>query len=193
MKFHSKKGFTLIELMTAVAVLGILMMIAAPSFSDFILKQQVSSKKDVVVNAFRLAKSQALSLSSNVAVQWVPVTASSEVVLDGNADGTTDVTIEPGQIVIFDTNPAVANEDVHIKTFILTRADEQISVSSGNVGPIVFNALGGVATVLSGDLEIIVCKKASDVSDNYRTTLIRASGQLNVEYEVGTCTATTVT
>jgi len=194
MKFlckSAKNGFTLIELMVTVAMIGIVMMIAAPSFGDFILRQQVSSKKDVVVNAFRLAKSQALSLASNVSVQWVPLAAAA-VNIDGNGDGTNDFVIQPGEIAVFDTNPTADNEDVHIKTFVLTRADEQVNVSTGNAGPIVFNALGGLATTLSGDLEVVICKSAADVNDNYRATLNRISGQLNIEYEVGTCAATVV-
>lgn len=53
-------GFTLIELMMTVAVAGILLALAGPSFREALLRQQVSNAAGELVAAVQLARSEAI-------------------------------------------------------------------------------------------------------------------------------------
>ena len=53
------KGFTLIELMMGVAILGITMAFAAPSFTNLISNSRISGDANDFINALQLAKAEA--------------------------------------------------------------------------------------------------------------------------------------
>ena len=74
----TQSGFTLIELMVTVLVLGALAALAAPSFSSSIDRARLKSQVAGVVDVFEFAKSEALKRSS-VTVNVVGSTA-------GNSD-----------------------------------------------------------------------------------------------------------
>jgi len=56
-------GFTLIEAMITIAVLGILLSIAVPSFSKMIERNRLSSGTNEFIGALRLARSEAVTRS----------------------------------------------------------------------------------------------------------------------------------
>lgn len=60
------RGFTLIELMTVVAVAAILATIAAPSFKNFVVGQRVKSAANEFTMAATLARSEAIKRNSRV-------------------------------------------------------------------------------------------------------------------------------
>ncbi len=55
-------GFTLVELMVTIAVLAIIAMMAAPSFSNLIAKQRLESTTKELLNILTTARSQAILL-----------------------------------------------------------------------------------------------------------------------------------
>jgi type IV fimbrial biogenesis protein FimT len=59
MKLIGQKGFTLLELMTAITILAILLAIAVPSFSDIVRNSRISSQTNAIVSALNLARSEA--------------------------------------------------------------------------------------------------------------------------------------
>jgi type IV fimbrial biogenesis protein FimT len=61
----SSRGMTLIELMTAITVLGILVAVAAPSFRSFTANNKVVATTNDLVTALNLARSEALRRGGN--------------------------------------------------------------------------------------------------------------------------------
>jgi type IV pilus assembly protein PilE len=69
---RSKAGFTLIELMIAIAVLAILVSIAFPAYQDYVRRAQRSTAKTVLLQAgqwverYRIANNSYLNASANM-------------------------------------------------------------------------------------------------------------------------------
>ena len=61
-------GFTLIELMITITILGILTSIALPAFSGFIAEQRIKTASFDVVSTLMLARSEAIKRNTNVTV-----------------------------------------------------------------------------------------------------------------------------
>lgn len=62
------RGFTLIELMVTIAVLAIIAMLAAPSFSDMISRQNLNSSADNLTATFSQARAKAVLERRNITV-----------------------------------------------------------------------------------------------------------------------------
>lgn len=62
------RGFTLVELLVAIAVLGILSSVALPGFRDMILNSARTSSLNTLVSALQLARSEALQQRREVTV-----------------------------------------------------------------------------------------------------------------------------
>lgn len=61
-----RQGFTLLELMVTIAVLGVLIGLAAPSYYRFLERQKVRSALNEWKSSFYYAQSEALRLKDNV-------------------------------------------------------------------------------------------------------------------------------
>ncbi len=63
-----QNGFTLVELMIALAIAGILIVVAVPSFSTTIKNNQLVTQSNLLVSAFNLARSEAIKRAQTVNV-----------------------------------------------------------------------------------------------------------------------------
>lgn len=66
---HSSQGFTLIELIVAIAVASILLVLAAPSVQELLKNNQVASQNNELIALVNLAKSQAVRLNDDVILE----------------------------------------------------------------------------------------------------------------------------
>ena|SRR5438045_6796313 len=71
-------GFTIIELMTALVILGILVMVAIPSFNDLVVGTRIKGAASDIYGALSFARSEAIKRNANVTIgpltaggQWV--------------------------------------------------------------------------------------------------------------------------
>lgn len=63
---RQNRGFTLVELLVAVALLGILASLAVPSFADFMRQQRVKSMRDEMMASIALGRVDAITRGHNV-------------------------------------------------------------------------------------------------------------------------------
>lgn len=75
------RGFTLIELMMAIALLGIIATLAAPSMANFVIRQRVSSQANELMLSLAFARSEAIK--RNAQIRLLPVTNSADGWKDG--------------------------------------------------------------------------------------------------------------
>ena len=62
------RGFTIIEMMMTVVILGILAMLAIPSFNDLILSTRIKGGASDIYSALILARSEAIKRGTNVTI-----------------------------------------------------------------------------------------------------------------------------
>lgn len=104
----NKRGFTLVEMLVTIAVLGILAAVAFPNMQDYFDKQRLIGQSKAIADLVRFAKSEAIksSGSGDVASKSVSLTVSSTApwyvgLSNGSAacSGATCVTNESGSPV----------------------------------------------------------------------------------------------
>lgn len=115
MHFSSQKGLTLLELMFVVTIVGILGMVAIPSFSQQIKQNRLVSNANQLQSVFKFARSEAAKRNKSILLRensgdW-------EVVLDGtiiqNFSSTSDTIKTPtlGDLTILNTGEITFSSD----------------------------------------------------------------------------------
>lgn len=66
---RNSRGFTLLELMAAIAVLAILVAIAAPNFQRLIADQQIRTAAETLQRTLLLARSEAIKRNGDVSIE----------------------------------------------------------------------------------------------------------------------------
>jgi len=71
----TRSGFTAVELLTVLAIVGILAALATPSMQYLIERWRVRNGQEALISALHLARSEAIKRGGNVVLQKIPLTA----------------------------------------------------------------------------------------------------------------------
>ncbi len=165
---HGARGFTLIELMAAILVGGILFALAIPSYREMIRNNRVSGATNDLVAAFAIARSEALRQATPMSV-----CASDDGTSCKSGGGPTSWS--PGWIVFRDpTTPGVVDStDDIVQKWSSTSPD---TVATGSLPYVRYAMSGMLATAAAQNIMVY---GAACTGANARRVDISAVGSLS--------------
>jgi len=175
-----QRGFTLIEMMTAIGVLGVLTAVAVPSFTNMINRNRLASESNDLLAAIRYARTEAIR--SNARVTFCG-TASATAESDDDCDDG----VQPYWVVL---GSAGGGAQQQLRVFAVK---EPLQIST-NLTQITFSADGlardpATQALVAG--EITVCLATSNPAQNKRVLNIASGSRVVItkpeEDGEGTC------
>jgi len=144
-----EQGFTLIELFVAIAVMGVLVSLALPSFQQLMNNSRIVSETNGLVGDLALARSEALRLG-----KVVTVCASS----DGAACSGTGVWTK-GRLVFVDAGTVgfVDTGETIVRNSVMPEGVTATSAGFTTTGYLAYNSTGTVTSTTPGT--ITICRR----------------------------------
>lgn len=96
MIISEKKGFTLIEIMIVIVIIGILSTIAVPSYQHFMARQRLNGAARMVMSDLMSARMQAVSKNNEFRILFVNNSPTYRILDDTNNNGV----INAGEVVV---------------------------------------------------------------------------------------------
>jgi type IV fimbrial biogenesis protein FimT len=179
-------GFTMIELVTVIAIVGILMAIGVPSFRYVTTANRISAEVNGLLGDMQFARAEAIKEG------WPVVVCASANSTSANPTCSNTNTWQSGWIICSDKNNSGtcdAGDPVFRiqKSFAATSSTDTF-VASPNTSTLIFNR-EGFATGLAGTVTVKLHSAPAVVNAYTRCLQITAVGTLNVELvNQGNCT-----
>ena len=139
-----QRGITIIEVLVAIAIVGLLMALAAPSATNWIQNNQLRSAADSILNGIQIARIEALKRNTRVSFQLTdPASTAWQVCLYDVAadDCTADPVIQSKSASEGTPNARVGAESV------FTDTDNVLAPGDGMPASVTFDSFGRVAPV----------------------------------------------
>ena len=99
-----QQGFTLVELVVTLAIMGVLSVFVAPSFNDWIKTQRVDSEIETFRMMLNYSRQQSITLNSGVTLDTQQVSRNwsgdIEIYTDADKDGNTNFSSSAGDVVL---------------------------------------------------------------------------------------------
>ncbi|RDE51114.1 MAG: prepilin-type N-terminal cleavage/methylation domain-containing protein [Candidatus Accumulibacter meliphilus] len=172
------RGFSLIELIVAMAILGILMSLGIPAFSDWMRNARVRTMAESVLNGLQLARAEAVRRNTTVGFYLVDTTTSACALSTAGPSWIVSVDSPVGQC-------DVAASDTVAPRIIQSRAGNESGGAATTVAAgqssVVFNGLGRPTPLPGGNIAI-------NFTDAAGAACVAASGPvrcLRAEISVG--------
>lgn len=143
---QQNRGFTIVELMIAIALMGIIAVIAIPSMTNFAIRQRVSSQANEMMLSLAFARAEAIK--RNTEIRLLPVTDSAAGWQDGWCVG-----------------PISMTTCTHANRLKVFEAKSDVSVSSDDFAgtPLTFKRDG--TSTLAGSFSVTSSKLAETSND----------------------------
>ena len=164
LRAKTQRGFSLVELMAAIAVLGVLSAIAIPSFNEMIMTTKLRSYANNLVASAHLARSEAIK--NNAVVR-----------LCASNNGTSCTgNWQNGWIVIKADNTVIERQQATSDGYLITEASGTNTLNFQSTG------IGSTQAALT------ICRATPDAGDQERVVRISATGKPSItKTTVGAC------
>ncbi len=136
---HNLRGFTLVELVVGIAILGILFALAAPNFRTWIQNRQLSTAAESISTGLQLARAEAVRRNTNVSFTLAGPTS---------GDWTVGCVTPVGDLDVDGVDDCPANIQAHQTSKEAPHAEIAASEAS-----VIFSGLGR-ATIVAAPLTI---------------------------------------
>lgn len=140
-------GFTLVELLVTIALMGIMAAFAIPSMNSFVANARLNNRVEQLANLFRFAKAEAVRLNAPVVVCGVTIRS------DGRSNGQCGAVNSTGWFAYADINRNGRYDngtDTDLRTISLngsdTKADTNKTLNKVSVATKLYNIAGEVQT-----------------------------------------------
>jgi prepilin-type N-terminal cleavage/methylation domain-containing protein len=175
-KHRNAKGFTLIELMIVLVIMGIALSLAIPGFSDIRFSTKLRAYAQEMVAAVYLARTE--SIKRNSPVILCPAADPNAVICSTGVNGSW----VQGWIVLDFNNGTVLKRSSAVGSGFVFSGKEL--GATADVDSITFNASG----LVTPPTKFTVCKKTPEPGNQEREIQILPSGQVEVDTtRTGTC------
>lgn len=147
---QTRQGFTLVEVMIAVAIAAILLALAAPSYALWTTNTRVKTAAESLFNGLQLARAEAVRRNSQIFFSLTSTTGN-DCVLDTTKSNWVVSAVDPaGACAAAPVSEAVDFEDNPDPRIIQVRSDAESSLSvvlAAGQAAFPFNGLGRLAVV----------------------------------------------
>ena len=130
-------GFTLVELMTGVAIVSILAAVATPSFTSFLRNTEVRGSSESILQGLQLARTEAIRRNGRVCFDWSGVGTGWVV--------STGCLATPGGVPQVQVIQSQSNREGSVSSLVTTSPAGSVRVAFNGFGRVVPNIVGGTS------------------------------------------------